>query len=99
MKSLTLTLLVGAALAAVVGVPCEHGEPGAAHAEAMALGLDFTSYCVAHLPNDFVTDLREKGTPVITWTVRDEMMRAQTYKYAEQMTFEGFDPRQSPAIA
>ena len=67
--------------------------------EAMALGLDFTSYCVAHLPNDFVTGLREKGTPVITWTVRDEIMRAQTYNYADQMTFEGFDPRQSPAIA
>ncbi|MFN3834170.1 MAG: glycerophosphodiester phosphodiesterase, partial [Allorhizobium sp.] len=31
--------------------------------------------------------------------VRDEIMRAQTYKYADQMTFEGFDPRQSPAIA
>jgi glycerophosphoryl diester phosphodiesterase len=67
--------------------------------EAMALGLDFTSYCVAHLPNPFVTGLREKGTPVITWTVRDEIARAQTYTYADQMTFEGFDPRQSPAIA
>lgn len=84
-----------------VGLTAEGVKPEdlAAHAEAMALGLDFTSYCVAHLPNDFVTDLREKGTPVITWTVRDEIMRAQTYKYAEQMTFEGFDPRQSPAIA
>ena len=76
--------------------PFENEGPGDTLWE---LGLDFTSYCVAHLPNDFVTGLREKGTPVITWTVRDEIMRAQTYKYAEQMTFEGFDPRQSPAIA
>ena len=84
-----------------VGLTAEGVKPEnlAAHREAMDLGLDFTSYCVAHLPNDFVTDLREKGTPVITWTVRDEIMRAQTYKYADQMTFEGFDPRQSPAIA
>jgi glycerophosphoryl diester phosphodiesterase len=84
-----------------VGLTAEGVKPEnfAAHREAMDLGLDFTSYCVAHLPNDFVADLREKGAPVITWTVRDEIMRAQTYKYADQMTFEGFDPRQSPAIA
>jgi len=84
-----------------VGLTAEGVKPEnfAAHREAMDLGLDFMSYCVAHLPNDFVADLREKGAPVITWTVRDEIMRAQTYKYADQMTFEGFDPRQSPAIA
>ncbi len=84
-----------------VGLTAEGVKPEnfAAHREAMDLGLDFTSYCVAHLPNDFVADLREKGAPVITWTVKDEIMRAQTYKYADQMTFEGFDPRQSPAIA
>lgn len=84
-----------------VGLTAEGVKPEnfAAHREAMDLGLDFTSYCVAHLPNDFVADLREKGAPVITWTVRDEIMRAQTYRYADQMTFEGFDPRQSPAIA
>ncbi|SIQ62403.1 Glycerophosphoryl diester phosphodiesterase [Rhizobium sp. RU33A] len=84
-----------------VGLTAEGVKPEnfAAHREAMDLGLDFTSYCVAHLPNDFVSDLRENGAPVITWTVRDEIMRSQTYKYADQMTFEGFDPRQSPAIA
>lgn len=84
-----------------VGLTAEGVKPDnlVAHREAMDLGLDFTSYCVAHLPNEFVMGLREKGTPVITWTVRDEIMRAQTYKYADQMTFEGFDPRQSPATA
>lgn len=74
-------------------------EDLANHGEAMALGLDFTSYCVTHLPNAFVEKLRQDGKPVITWTVRDEMMREQTYKYADQMTFEGFDPRQAPAVA
>ena len=74
-------------------------EQFAAHNDAMSLGLDFVSYCVAHLPNDFVADTRKSGTPVITWTVRDEIMRAQTYKYADQRTFEGFDPRLTPATA
>ena len=84
-----------------VGLTAEGVKPEvlATHEEAMALGLDFTSYCVVHLPNPFVTALREKGTPVITWTVRDEIMRAQTYTYADQMTFEGFDPRVAPAVA
>ncbi|CAH0340608.1 glycerophosphodiester phosphodiesterase [Rhizobium sp. CECT 9324] len=84
-----------------VGLTAEGARPEQfeAHEEAMALGLDFVSYAVAHLPNSFITGLRENGTPVITWTVRDEIMRAQTYTYADQMTFEGFDPRTSPAIA
>lgn len=66
-----------------------------AHREAMDLGLDFISYFVGHLPNDFISSQQEKGVPIITWTVRDEIARAQTYTYAEQMTFEGFDPRES----
>lgn len=69
------------------------------HDEAMQLGLDFISYCVPHLPNSFITAQRERGIPVITWTVRDETMRAHTYLHADQMTFEGFDPRESKAVA
>ncbi|SMC67111.1 glycerophosphodiester phosphodiesterase family protein [Rhizobium sp. RU36D] len=74
-------------------------EEFAAHQEAMALGLDFISYYVAHLPNAFITEQQNKGVRIITWTVRDEIARAQTYKYAEQMTFEGFDPRESQPAA
>jgi len=65
------------------------------HDEAMHLGLDFISYGVAHLPNSFIAAQRDRGIPVITWTVGDEIMREHTYKYADQMTFEGFDPRES----
>ncbi len=81
-----------------VGLTAEGAEPERffVHDEAMQLGLDFVSYCAPHLPNSFVTALREKGIPVITWTVRDEIMREHTYKYADQMTFEGFDPRETP---
>lgn len=65
------------------------------HDEAMQLGLDFVSYHHAHLPNSFVTARRQAGIPVITWTVRDENARAHTYTHADQMTFEGFDPRET----
>lgn len=80
-----------------VGLTAEGRRPEdfEAHREAMALGLDFISYFVGHLPNDFITAQQKNGIHVITWTVRDENAREQTYKYAEQMTFEGFDPRES----
>ncbi|QKW98447.1 glycerophosphodiester phosphodiesterase [Agrobacterium sp. CGMCC 11546] len=67
------------------------------HDEAMQLGLDFISYHWGHLPNSFIEAQRKLGLPVITWTVRDENARATTYKYADQMTFEGFDPRENPS--
>ena len=68
-------------------------EEQAAHAHAMQLGLDFISFYVAELPNAFITQQRANGIPVITWTVRDLAARAHTYAHADQITFEGFDPR------
>ncbi len=68
-------------------------EEYATHEKAMELGLDFISYYYAELPNPFITGQRDKGIPVITWTVRDEQARKQTFENADQMTFEGFDPR------
>jgi glycerophosphoryl diester phosphodiesterase len=65
------------------------------HDRTMQVGVDFISYNYEHLPNSFVVAQRKLGVPVITWTVRDENARAITYKYADQMTFEGFDPRES----
>ncbi len=70
-------------------------EELAMHEKAMALGLDFISYYYADLPNPFITAEREKGTVIITWTVHDEEGRKQTFENADQMTFEGFDPRVS----
>ncbi|MDS7596900.1 glycerophosphodiester phosphodiesterase [Agrobacterium tumefaciens] len=67
------------------------------HDEAMHIGVDFISYHWGHLPNSFIKAQRKLGVPVITWTVRDENARATTYKYADQMTFEGFDPRENPS--
>lgn len=65
------------------------------HDEAMHMKLDFISYHWAHLPNSFITAQRSRDIPVITWTVRDENARSHTYTHADQMTFEGFDPRES----
>lgn len=80
-----------------VGLTAEGAKPETffEHDEAMQLGLNFISYQWAHLPNSFVEAQRARGIPVITWTVRDEKARAHTYTYADQMTFEGFDPKES----
>ena len=53
----------------------------------------FISYNVHHLPNAFITTMREeRGLPVITWTVRNPDMKAHSDAYADQITFEGFVP-------
>ncbi len=54
--------------------------------------LQFVSYHVKDLPTPFIADMRAQGLPVITWTVRDKPTRDLTTKFADQMTFEGFDP-------
>jgi glycerophosphoryl diester phosphodiesterase len=64
-----------------------------AHFAMLAHGLDFASYAAGDLPNPFVSFVREKlKMPVITWTIRDKPAVDLTFKYADQMTFEGFDP-------
>jgi glycerophosphoryl diester phosphodiesterase len=65
----------------------------AEHRKAMGYGLDFISYNVRHLPNPFIDAERARGVPIITWTVRNAAQAAHSYANAEQITFEGFDPR------
>ena len=55
--------------------------------------LQFVSYKVQDVDCRFVRDMRALGLPVITWTVKDEKARKWTKDHADQMTFEGFDPR------
>ena len=80
-----------------VGLTAEGARPEnfAVHEEAMQLGLDFISYHYGHLPNPFISRQRELGRKVITWTVRDDAARTITTENADQMTFEGFDPREA----
>ncbi|MDP3895147.1 MAG: glycerophosphodiester phosphodiesterase [Mesorhizobium sp.] len=64
-----------------------------AHFSMLAHDISFVSYSVAHLPNRFISFVREKlAMPVISWTVRDAEGVRATFAHADQMTFEGFDP-------
>ncbi|MEQ1944305.1 glycerophosphodiester phosphodiesterase [Mesorhizobium sp. VNQ89] len=64
-----------------------------AHFAMLAHDLDFTSYAAGDLPNPFVSFVRDRlKMPVITWTIRDKPAIDLTFRYADQMTFEGFDP-------
>ena len=79
-----------------VGLTAEGQRPEnfAVHEEAMQLGLDFLSYYYGHLPNAFISRQRDLGVKIITWTVHDDEARTITANNADQMTFEGFDPRE-----
>jgi glycerophosphoryl diester phosphodiesterase len=64
-----------------------------AHFAMLAHGLAFTSYAAGDLPNAFVSFVRDRlKMPVITWTVHDQPAVELTFRYADQMTFEGFEP-------
>ena len=65
------------------------------HAAALAAyDPDFVSYGIEDLPCRFVAEYRETtGRPVITWTIRSPADAAKSARYADQVTFEGFDPR------
>ncbi|MDO9415407.1 glycerophosphodiester phosphodiesterase [Pararhizobium sp.] len=84
-----------------LGLTAEGARPEnfAVHEDAMRMGLDFISYYYGHLPNSFVTKERALGLPIITWTVRDQAAVTHTFEHADQMTFEGFDPRQTGQAA
>ncbi|MFK4819441.1 glycerophosphodiester phosphodiesterase [Ochrobactrum quorumnocens] len=65
-----------------------------AHFSMLAHQISFVSYNVHHLPNPFVSFVREKlNLPVISWTVRDAEMKKHSDLNVDQITFEGFDPR------
>lgn len=57
--------------------------------------LHFVSYRIHDVPCRFIADIREQGMPVITWTIRTPEECELTRKHADQMTFEGFDPRET----
>jgi glycerophosphoryl diester phosphodiesterase len=64
-----------------------------AHFSMLAHGIAFTSYAAGDLPNPFVSFVRDRlNMPVITWTIRDQPAIDLTFRYADQMTFEGFEP-------
>ncbi|MCO6185983.1 glycerophosphodiester phosphodiesterase [Rhizobium sp. L1K21] len=78
-----------------IGLTAEGGraETWEPHFATLDIGFDFISYQAMHLPNPFIDEARKRGIAVITWTVRDALARQKTKEFADQMTFEGFDPR------
>lgn len=77
-----------------LGLTAEGKEPDTffTHEEALSFGLDFISYDVGDLPNPFIEANRKLGVPVISWTVKNPDQKAHSDQYADQITFEGFDP-------
>jgi glycerophosphoryl diester phosphodiesterase len=67
-----------------------HDEHSAFAAQA---DVDFVSYGIEDLPCRFVREFRESGRPVISWTIRTPELAARSAIHADQITFEGFDPR------
>lgn len=55
--------------------------------------VDFVSYGIHDLPCRFVSEFRQSGRPVITWTIRTPELAQKSALHADQITFEGFDPR------
>lgn len=79
-----------------VGLTAEgtRAETLAVHREAFGERCSFSSYNVHHLDNSFVRWVREeKHLPVISWTVRTEEDVAESGRFADQITFEGFLPQ------
>jgi glycerophosphoryl diester phosphodiesterase len=78
-----------------IGLTAE-GQTGSeleAHFSMLGHRISFVSYSVTHLPNAFVSFVRERlSMPVITWTVRNQADAEKSYRYADQITFEGFAP-------
>jgi glycerophosphoryl diester phosphodiesterase len=54
---------------------------------------DFVSYGIHALPANAPLLLRHFGLPLLAWTVRTQDQQQTAKRYADQMTFEGFDPR------
>lgn len=58
---------------------------------------DFISFQIRDLPHGPVSwAQRFARVPVICWTVRTRQDQLKARKYCDQITFEGFDPRQTP---
>ena len=53
-----------------------------------AAKADFVAYRVEDLPNPDITRLRERGMPIIAWTVRSAEQKARAQAHADNYIFE-----------
>ncbi len=54
---------------------------------------DFIGYDIDDIPNKRVTYFKEKGTPILLWTVRNQSQMDQYTATFDNVIFEGFTPR------
>jgi glycerophosphoryl diester phosphodiesterase len=52
----------------------------------------FVSYYWRDLPFEPMTEIRNAGHPVITWTLRSQQEAVKAMRYCDQVTFEGYAP-------
>jgi glycerophosphoryl diester phosphodiesterase len=52
----------------------------------------FVSFDAAGLPFAAVGEIRDRGHPVICWTIRSPEQATQASRYADQITFENYHP-------
>jgi glycerophosphoryl diester phosphodiesterase len=52
----------------------------------------FISYYWRDLPFEPMTEIRNAGHPVITWTLRSQQEASEAMRYCDQVTFEGYAP-------
>jgi glycerophosphoryl diester phosphodiesterase len=55
-------------------------------------GVAFVAYDFRLIPTPETQDLRKKGTPVLTWTVKRPEDRDKATQFADGMIFEGWKP-------
>ena len=52
----------------------------------------FVSFDFTQLPFQPITEFRDSGHPIITWTIRSEEQEATARRWCDQITFENFNP-------
>ncbi|TNE44962.1 MAG: hypothetical protein EP341_10850 [Sphingomonadales bacterium] len=70
----------------------EHGHTQKAWQRRLAMWIakpDFLAYHIAALPNPWVSGLRKRGLPILTWTVNSRETRARALRYADALISEG----------
>ena len=70
----------------------EHGHTQQAWQRYLALWIaqpDFLAYHIQALPNPMVTELRDRGFPILTWTVNSPELRSRAAEYTDAIIAEG----------
>jgi len=65
--------------------------------DASRYGVSFISHQASDLDRAAVAALRERGLPILTWTIRSPEEEARARRLADNITFEGYRPVIPPA--